>query len=862
LVKNGNFWAKYHYFAGNKYSLLFMNSPLLKKALPHIIAIVIFLVVAVVFCKPVLDGKVVYQSDVIGWKGMAQQSFEFKEKHGHFPLWTESSFGGMPAYTIAMDSRSNIGIGTLSKVLTLGLPRPINYFFLACICFYILSLVAGVNPWIGIFASLAYAYCSYDPVIITTGHETKMQAIAYAPGVFAGLFLIFRKNYLWGVTLLAIFFALQLTSQHLQIVYYTLIGMGVSTLAFLYHSWKQGQLKDAGIGILLAVVAAIPAFAANTIYTLPFQEYSKETMRGGRTELAAKGDKSESHDGLSKDYAFRWSYGIAETSTLMVPDAYGGGSAGKEIGENSKFAERLTDGLGVPTDYGVSQANEYSYWGAQPFTSGPVYLGAIVCFLFIFSAIILKGWQKWALLTISGVGLLLCWGKNFSALNYFLFDHLPYYNKFQAPAMALVMPQLAFPLLCALGLQQLLYGDASKESIWRKFKTSVLVTGAILALLTMLYFSADYKGESDASLKQSFTSGKLQQLSQGKQPSPEMEQQAAEVGNTIIAGLREDRQSLYGGDLLRSILLVAAVVVLIGLYLKGKFKQGILLAGVILLSSYDVLSVSKRYLSEENFVESSDFDSNLNPSAADIRISGDPDKNFRVFDETSNPFTNAKPSYFHNSVGGYSPAKLGLYQDLIDSQLNKGNMRVFNMLNTKYFIQEDQATRQPQARLNPGAYGPCWLVKGIRYVKDGNEEMRALDSTDSRDTAIIQQKFQNLVAFAPAPDDSASIRLVENLNDKIDYSFSAKTNQFAVFSEVYYDKGWNAFIDGKKADYCRVDYILRGMAVPAGDHTIEFRFEPHSYFLGDTLSTWSAIAIYLLIIAAFVVEWRKRGKQT
>ncbi len=340
-----------------------------------------------------------------------------------------------------------------------------------------------------------------------------------------------------------------------------------------------------------------------------------------------------------------------------------------------------------------------------------------------------------------------------------------------------------------------------------------------------------------------------------------MEQQAAAGVNSLISGLREDRQSLYGSDLIRCILLIAGAVVLTGLYLKDRFKQGILLAGIILLSSYDLLSVGKRYLGEDNFVESADFESSLSPTAADTRINADPDKNFRVLDETSDPFNDARPSYFHNSVGGYSPAKLGLYQDIIEKQLSKGNMRVFDMLNTRYFIQQDPATRQPQASRNPGAYGPCWLVKGIRYVKDGHEEMRALDSTDTRDTAIIQQKFQSLVKFAPVPDTSASLRLTENLNDKIDYAFSSKANQFAVFSEVYYDKGWNVFIDGKPADYCRVDYILRGMSVPAGDHTIEFRFEPHSYFLGDKLSTWSAIAIYLLIIATVVVEWRKRSKQ-
>lgn len=840
-----------------------MDSRILKKALPHLIAIAVFLIVAVIYCRPALEGKVVFQSDMLQWKGMAQQSMEFKEKHGHYPLWSESAFGGMPAYTIAMDAPSKFSFAYLSYVLTLGLPQPISFFFLACICFYILLAVLRVNPWVGILASLAYAYSSYDPVIIVTGHVTKMWALAYAPGVIAGLLLLFRRQYLSGTALLTLFFAFQLGTQHLQIVYYTLLTMGLLTLFYAVNSLKEGQVKELLLSLGLALVSGLIAFGTSTLATLPVQEYSKETMRGGRTELTSGTSKLESKSGLSKDYAFQWSYGVGETLTLAVPDIYGGGSGGKEIGDNSKFADRLTQEFSVPEEQGLQYANGSAYWGAQPFTSGPVYFGAVICFLFIFGLVYVKGWQKWWLLSVVLVGILLSWGKNFSSLNYFLFDHFPYYNKFRAPAMALVMPQLAFPLLAALGLNELLTRGDSKELLWKKFKTAAIATGGLLAVLVIFYFSADFQGARDGELKERFVQGKMQQLSQGRQAGADVQQQAVATGNALLKALQADRQAIYGGDLLRTILLIAAAAVLLGLFVRNKIKPVILLAGLIVLSTYDLVAVSSRYLSQDSYTEEADFEASLSPSPADQQIRNDPDKNFRVFDQSSqSPFEDARASNFHNSLGGYSPAKLGLYQDLIENQLSKGNLQVYNMLNTKYFIGRDQRSGQAVAQLNPAAFGPCWLVKGIHYVKDGNEEMKALDSIHVRDTAIIQQRFAPLVKAPPVADSTASIRLKENLNDRLTYQFSAKSNQFAVFSEIYYDKGWNAYIDGNKADYCRVDYVLRGMAVPAGAHTIEFRFEPHSYKVGATISVWSSVLVYLLLIAAAIGVWRKGNPTT
>jgi Bacterial membrane protein YfhO len=845
-----------------------MNSPFLKKALPHLIAIIVFLLVAIVYCKPALEGKVVHQADVLGYKGMAQQSVEYKEKNGHFPLWTESTFSGMPTYNIDISPKSSISLGYVTYVLTLGLPKPISFFFLACICFYILTLVMRIDPWIGVFAALAYAWASYDPVIVVVGHETKILAMGYAPGVIAGLLLIFRRNYLIGAAILLLFMSLEVSTQHLQVLYYTFLTIGLLTLCFLVQSYRDKQIKDAMIGIGVALIAGFIGLATYALTLLPLQEYAKETMRGGRTELNSANNKEASKGGLNRDYAFGWSYGMGETFTLLVPHIFGGGSDGKIVGDNTKFTDKMSEELSYPADNALQTENILAYWGAQEGgTSGTVYLGAIVCFLFLFGCIVVKGWQKWWIVGVAVLGILLAWGKNFPVFNYFLFDHLPYYNKFRAPTIALIMPQFAFPLLAALGLQQFVFGETSREDKWKQLKTAVIIMGAILAILSVFYFVADYKGSGDSRFKENIINGKIQQLTQGgrQQPSQEIQQQAAATGKEVIKALQDDRQSVFGSDLIRTIILIAVAVVLMGLYLKNKINKTILLAGLIVLSSYDLLAVGLRYLNENSFADPADIDSSFNPSPADQQINQDPEKGFRVFNQMGAPFQqsneSALTSYYHNSVGGYHPAKLGLYQDLIDSQLQRGNMRVYDMLNTKYFIQEDPATRQPVARLNPGAYGPCWLVKAIHYVKDGTEEMKALDTINTRDTVIIQQQFQSLVKGVPIPDSSASIRLLSNRNDTIDYKFIAKTDQFAVFSEVYYAHGWNAFVDGKPSDYCRVDYILRGMSVPAGEHTIEFRFEPQSYEVGATVSLWAALLGWLIVIGAAVGEWRKRSKQ-
>jgi len=829
-----------------------MKSSFLNKLVPHLIAAGVFLAVAVFYCSPALQGKVVNQHDVLGWKGMAQQSFEYKEKHGRFPLWSNSMFSGMPAYSIAMDQDYPISVGWFYNILTLGLPAPISYFFIACVCFYFLCQVLKINPWLSVMAALAFAYSTYDPVIVAVGHNTKMQALAVAPATVASFLLLLQRKYWWGVALLSICVGFQIGTQHLQIVYYTILTFVSIGICYFIYALKHSELKHAFISFGLAALGGLIGFLSCAVSMLPVQEYAKETMRGGKSELTdttTTGNKTKG--GLDKDYAFMWSYGIGETSTLMVPGSYGGSDgykSGSHYNAPTKFSQKFAE-AGAPEDAALDYENTYSYWGLQPGTSGPVYLGAVVCFLFIFGLIYLKSWHKWWIVAIAVLGILMAWGKNFSSFNYFLFDHLPFYSKFRAPTMSMVLPQLAFPLLGALGLEQLLNSQESREIIWKKFRLAAIITAGLLLVLFLIYLSADFKGRNDNSLRDSFA---MQMNQGGNNP------QAQTFAQSLVKALQEDRASLFRGDLFRSFALVLIAVLLMGAYIKRKIKPTLLIIGLLLLSSFDLLTVGRRYLNNSKFVEKEEFEGSIPATAADRLIMEDPNKPFRVFDQTEEWYQSSRASYFHNSVGGYHPAKLGLYNDLIEHQIGKGNMEVLNMLNTKYFIMQDQSSRQAVARINPGAFGPAWLVKGIKYAKNSDEEMQALDSTHLHDTAVVQEKYKASIKFPPQYDSSASIRVTEYLNDNIKYEFNGPTNQFAVFSEVYYPRGWNAYLDGNKTEYVKANYVLRGMSVPAGKHQIEFRFEPRSYALGNIITLIATLLAYALLAIAIFKEVRKK----
>ena len=825
-----------------------------KKLLPHIIAVTVFLLVAVIFCKPVLQGKVVFQHDLQGWRGMAQQSFEFKEKFGRFPLWTNSLFSGMPAYQIAMDADHSLSMGYFEKLISLGLPQPINFFFVACICFYFLCIVLRINPWVSILGALAYAYSTYDPIIIMVGHVTKMASMAYAPAVLGAFFLILQKKYWTGTALLMLFSFLMISQNHTQIVFYTLLIALSIAITYAVQAFKKKETIHLFISAALSITAGLVGLAASAISLMPTAEFVKETMRGGRSELTDSSNTgNKTKGGLDKDYAFTWSYGIDETLTLLVPGIYGGSSGG-ELTEKSTVAKVLTE-QGVPEENAIQIAGSLpTYWGPQPNTSGPVYLGAIICFLFILGLVYLDTWHKWWIAAVTVFAIMLAWGGNFKAFNYFLFDYMPVYNKFRAPTMALVIPQLTASLMAVLVLHKFLFGGDARELIFKKLKLAVFITAAVLAITTLLYFSFSYSSQNDTRIKENFAGNMLQ----GQQATPQLQAQANEFGQSIVRALSEDRKGMFGGDLLRSVLFIAAAIVVLGLFAKNKINATVVIALLIALTVFDLLPVGKRYLNENNFVEKTNIEDEFAMTDADRLIKQDPDhKNFRIFN-SDDPYNNAKPSYHHNSVGGYNPAKLAIYQDLIERQLSKGNMKVFDMLNTKYFVMQNPQDGKPMAQQNPGAMGNCWLVKNIQFANNADEEMKALDNFNPRDTAIIDKRYQPKVKGIPQFDSTASIKLLENINDTIRYAFNAATPQFAVFSEIYYDKGWNAYIDGNKTDYVRVNYVLRGMSLPPGKHAIEFIFEPASYKRGNTIALWATIIGFAALLAALVINIKNK----
>lgn len=842
-----------------------------KQVLPHLVAVVIFMLLSIFLSKPAMQGKVVRQNDVIQWKAMAQQSFEFKEKNGYFPKWTNSMMGGMPAYQIALGPKKpmNIHLYHVQKVLRLGMPDSVFYLFAAALCFYLLCIVMRINPWISIMGGIAYAYCSYNPVLIAGGHDTKLLSMVYAPAVLAGLHLIFKHKYWLGSAVLLISGVLLLSQHHQQIVYYTLLIAVFMTISFIIKCIKEKAFKHLIVSGLLSIAMAIVMLGSMALTYWPAYEFSKETMRGGRSELTQQDKKNETKGGLDKDYAFQWSYGKAETMTLLVPNAFGG-SSGEGLGENSKAIEVLQENAQTLPQGFAQQIAQSSpmYWGSLLSTQGTVYLGAIICLLFLFGAFLSKSEHKWWLIAITLFGIVLAWGKNFEAVNYFLFDHLPFYKKFRAPSMALVIPQLSAALLAVIFLDEFI--KTPKEKLAGLFKKCLFITGGTAAVMILFYFMSDFTNDSTTDLRKNIT-----EALQGKN---------SDFVRSYFSALKADRQAFYLSDMWRSMGFMFVLIATMFMYVKNWIKPAVVFGILILFCTIDLFSVSKRYLQDENFVDAEELEYNYADTRADLQLKSDTGY-YRILNlafqggngyqfDIGNSFNDAIASYKHNAIGGYSPAKLGLYQDLIEKQLYKniqnwaGNQMakdsfpVLNMLNMKYtIVPNQQDPKQNQALLNPFAMGNSWLVKEIKFVKNADEEMAALDSFDPAQTAFVDEKFKASIPFMPVYDSAASITFIENKNDEIKYEFNASSNQFAVFSEVYYPLGWEAYIDGKKTQYVKTNYALRGLAIPAGKHTIEFIFDPASVRVGESISTYFNIFSVLFVLFCFFMVWKNRNKK-
>jgi hypothetical protein len=821
-----------------------MNKGLFRKLLPHLVAVIVFLTVAVIYCKPVLEGKVLQQQDVTQWKAMAQNSFEYKGTHGHFPLWTNGMFSGMPAYQIALESGNTISPGYIYYLLTLGLPKPISYFFLACICFYFLTQVLRINPYIGIIGGLAYAYATYNPIIVAEGHDTKMQSIALIPALVGSIILIYERKYWMGGALTALATTLLVGMNHPQIVYYGLMIALFMTVGYVTWWVRQNQIKHLIISLSIVLVAGVLGVLTNAVSLFTTFEYAKASIRGG-SELADSTSNSTT-SGLSKDYALSYSMYKSEPFVMMVPNMYGGsGVAIEQLVEESKALESLQ---AMPQELSNQIAGARSaYWGGIGVTSGPPYVGAVICFLALLGFFVLGNKHKWWILVAAVLSIVMSWGSFFEGFNSFLLDTLPMYNKFRAPSMIIVIPTFLLCMMAVLTLQKIVATE-NKEELWKRYKKGLLLNAGVFVVLLLIYMSADYKSEGDEQL--------LRQVSTAP----------ADVQNYIrsfLNALQDDRQSLFFGSLLRSFLFIAAAAFIVWLSVRKKINNTLALVVIGLLAFIDVMVINTKYLNSENYQDEEEYQSTFTPTAVDAQILQDTSY-YRVFDTRQGLAValgsqGALPSYFHKSIGGYHPAKLSIYQDLIQNQLSKfpNNLPVINMLNTKYIIQADQSG-QASVYTNPDALGAAWFVNAVHFENNAAAVMNALNNFNPRDTAIVFAADKALVSNAPAQDSTATIGLIKNDNDEIIYQSNSLATRFAVFSEIFYDKGWKAFIDEKETPIVRTNYVLRGLTVPAGQHEIRFVFHPASYYTGKTVSLIAGILVLLFLFAAAIYSYKTR----
>lgn len=825
-----------------------MKNDLLKKILPHFIAIIIFLVVSILFCKPVLEGNVLNQHDNIGWKGMAQNSFEYKKEHGHFPLWNPNLFSGMPNYQVAMEGKSILP--DVTKIFSLGLPKPINFFFLACICFYILCLAIRIKPVIGMLSALAYSFSTYNPVIVAAGHDTQMLATAYMPLLMAGILLTYQKKYWLGLALTTMGAYLQISVNHLQVSYYFFLIAALVTIGYLVKWIMKKEWKHMAIAGAVTIVSAIIGLAGNALVLKTTSEYSKFTMRGGK-DMEISGDSvvATKTKGLDTSYAFEYSLGKKEIVSLIMPKAFGG-SSNNLADESSHVVKKLTD-KNIP-EANVMQVvqNLPVYWG-ELYTSGPAYLGVIICLLGIIGFVIDRTPLRWGLLAATVLGIFMAWGKYFPGFNVFLFEHLPLYNKFRSPAFAQVIPQFTLGIMAALALHRIFFQEKSKEILQANFKKILYTAGALFGILALMYLLMDYSAPFDRQIIDNYTD----------------KNGSSEFGRLIVAGLKQDRRALFGTQLLRALALAAMALGVMYFYMKNKLSSLTAMIILLVVSTLEITLVSHQYLNEESYIAGDEYqNSNFAPTPVDTEILKDKDPDYRVFNmmgtSSGGPFAESKTTYYHKSVGGYHPAKLRIYQDIIEKYLiGQPNPAVLDMLNTKYIIMQDQQTGQPGLFPNPGAFGPCWLVKNVKLVSDRVQSIKAIGNTDLKDTAVVEAAFSQQVV-QPQWDSASFIKLKHFDNDTIYYEADCNGPQFAVLSEIYYPKGWNAYIDGKKTDYVNADYILRGISIPSGKHDIKFVFEPASVKQGRSIMFIASILIVLVFFGGLYMAWRESRKKT
>ena len=798
----------------------------LKKILPHVGAIVLLLVLSLIYMKPsVLDNKGLIQSDVIGSSSWGKDIKDYHNETGEYAFWSNSMFGGMPANYTFMPPFTNI-FEDLHYAIFSVFDANTLLIFIYSIGAYILMLSLGCGPWLSIVGAIIYGLTTFNIVSLVAGHVNKCLVMSTMAPILGGIIMCYRKKYLWGVITTIIFTGLNIYWAHQQITYYLLLVALILAVVYLVYAIKEKTIKDYLISSGVLVVAAMLAIAPSLGSLLSTLDYSKDTMRGGAVLQNNPEGKKES-SGLDINYAFGWSYGKGETMTLLIPNFYGA-SSNFNIGENSESFKILR-----PT----GQARQFTqqapmYWGDQPVTSGPVYAGAIVCFLFILGLFIVKGPEKWWLLGATVFSIILSWGRNFE-LNEFFFHYLPLYNKFRTPSMALTIAGVTMAALAVLALKEIFDNKENRKIYLKPIYISAGITGGLCLLYALFGGSLmSFSGQSDA-MYQSYPG--------------------------LLEAIVADRKSMLASDSWRSFIFIALATGALWYFINKKIKNVYIIAFIGILIFTDLWTVCKRFLNYDSFVDIKKTTEIL-PTDADLLILQDKDPNYRVLNLTTSAFQESTTSAFHKSIGGYSPAKLRRYQDICDYHFSGGiNMDVLNMLNTKYFIvpaqQQGQQQGKQQVQQNPGALGNVWFVNELIWVDSPDEEIVALREFNPAQTAYIDKEWKNKLtgweSLQHEKDSTASIRLTDYANPgNLFYESSSTMPHLAVFSEVYY-KTWRAYIDGNEAPLVRVNYILRGLEIPAGIHKIEFKCIDDVYIKGEKISKIASIISGIFILGLF-----------
>ena len=816
---------------------------LIKPFLPYLVAIATFLVISVAFGYPgVFQNKRLFQHDMVTGQGVGAETKKFQEETGEKSLWTNSLFGGMPTYQISVTYPSTGILGTMNKVAGAFLPGPAGYMFALLFGAFLLFMSLGYrkdldDTWktvlLSMLGAIAFAFSTYFVIIMQAGHIWKVYTLSYIPPTFAGIIWAYRGRYWIGGFIAAFYTAMQLFSNHPQMTYYFAFVAIIYIAAELIHAIEAKTISNFSKATAILALAGITAFGANSTNLYHSWEYSKYTLRGP-SELSDVGDPSVKTSGIDRDYATNWSYGIGETWSLMIPNVKGGAS--NYLGNNKDAIAKVT-----PT-YRESVAQQNAYWGDQPSTSGPVYVGAFIMFLFVLGLFIVKGRWKYVLLSATIISILLSWGNNFMWLTNIFLDYFPMYNKFRTVSSILIIAELTIPMLAVMALLEIIKNPNIIKEKKQAFYTSLgLTAGLTLVFIAYPYFF-------------SFLSANELDAITAAMQNPEQRDAYAR----FIDAMETARVSIFKADAWRSFFFIIAGAGILLLYYAKKIKTVPMLILVCTLVFADLYSLDKRYLSSKDFKPNQKMAAYIGQTPADSQILQDKDLSYRVFNLTTSTFNDGTTSFHHKSIGGYHGAKLRRYQDMIELYISRQNQDVLNMLNTKYFIIPENNT--PRVMRNHGAMGNAWFVDTVKFVNSADEEILALNSFNPRETAFADKQFQSNIpqnVINTSADSSAYMKLLTYAPNKLTYEAQVSSNKLAVLSEIYYPHGWHAYINGEEVPIVRVNYILRALAIPAGKHNIELVFDPQSYHTTETAAKISYILMILMLATAVLFEWRK-----